>query len=198
VFFGVRLNWYSEIISTFTRYQGTKRYQASLVMFVDIWDFFPLSSLFSASETFFPRGSCAHAKKMRRYKRKRKEILEVWDFSARLRKLKIIFQVYQACSTGKYWGRNFPLFLSFSNYIFKWGVCYFHRGRHVKKGKGTRKMGVVSFCSFFYFYFFIFLSIFFILKNSNFFSFLAKTLQLNQSMTVFLIMNWEKTRKIPL
>jgi hypothetical protein len=99
VFFGVRLNWYSEIISTFTRYQGTKRYQASLVMFVDIWDFFPrfyfpLSSLFSASETFFPRGSCAHAKKMRRYKRKRKEILEVWDFSARLRKLKIIFQVY--------------------------------------------------------------------------------------------------------
>jgi len=28
------------------------------------------------------------------WKRKRKEILEVWDFSARLRKLKIIFQVY--------------------------------------------------------------------------------------------------------
>jgi hypothetical protein len=88
--------WYPHSIC---RYQGTKRYQASLVMFVDIWDFFPrfyfpLSSLFSASETFFPRGSCAHAKKMRRYKRKRKEILEVWEFSARLRKLKIIFQVY--------------------------------------------------------------------------------------------------------
>ena len=150
----------------FTRYQGTKRYQASLwcLSIFGIFFFrfyFPLSSLFSASETFFPRGSCAHAKKMRRYKRKRKEILEVWDFSARLRKLKIIFQVYQACSTGKYWGRNFPLFLSFSNYIFKWGVCYFHRGRHVKKGKGTRKMGVVSFCSFFYFYF-LFLSLYFL------------------------------------
>jgi hypothetical protein len=47
--------------------------------------------LLHASETFLSWCSCARARKMGKYKKKRKEMLEVWDFSARLRKLKIIF-----------------------------------------------------------------------------------------------------------
>jgi len=45
--------------------------------------------LLHASETFFSWCSCARAEKMRKYKKKRKEILEVWDFSARCSPTKV-------------------------------------------------------------------------------------------------------------
>jgi hypothetical protein len=55
-------------------------YQASLVICRYLGFFFhfyfPHLSLFSVSEMFFPWSSCAHGKKMRKYKRKRREIPE--------------------------------------------------------------------------------------------------------------------------
>jgi hypothetical protein len=47
------------------------------------------------------------------------------------------------------------LFLIHTDWKSKWGVCFFHRVSHVKKGKGTRKMewGLFPFPFYFYFYF---------------------------------------------